>query len=269
MPRRPRGDTPVSDQPNVGPDLEWVAALERAGPVAGLPGPGRWLVARYQPTALFSLKTSLATSSVGKSLLIPTPYVIKMAFVDAAFRAGEPDAVCAELLKSLALVKVRVSPSQAAVVTHTFVKIRQESRGGDPLEPYTPNIAYRELVYVAGDWRWAFDLADGDETLASRLVGLAPHVSYVGKRGSFIQFASVTRATSLDSSFTEPTDGATWRLQGHIVPMDDFGPEATLDVLSTYSDKKAQRDRHRKFVHTVVPLGLTSTGPGFSEYRRT
>ena len=38
-----------------------------------------WIVFAYQPTALFSLKTSRATSTVGKTLLIPTPYAVKMA----------------------------------------------------------------------------------------------------------------------------------------------------------------------------------------------
>src|SRR3972149_509738 len=78
-----------------------LAALDGSGPIAGVPGPGRWLVAEYQPAALFSLKISLATSSVGKTLVVPTPYSIKMAFVDAAFRAGVPDGEGADFLGSL------------------------------------------------------------------------------------------------------------------------------------------------------------------------
>ena len=96
--------------------------------VAGIPGPGRWLVSEYEPTALFSLKISLATSSVGKTLVIPTPYSIKMALVDAAFRAGLSDVECADLLRSLVGVDLRVGMSEAAAVTHTFVKVRQEAK---------------------------------------------------------------------------------------------------------------------------------------------
>ena len=33
-----------------------------------------WLLFEYEPTTLFSLKTSRATSTVGKTLLTPTPY---------------------------------------------------------------------------------------------------------------------------------------------------------------------------------------------------
>ena len=255
------------------PEQEAVAAraaqLESPEPVVGVPGPGRWLVAEYQPTALFSLKMSLATSSVGKTLVIPTPYAVKMAFVDAAFRAGLSDAECGDLLESLINVDIRVAPSPRTVVTHTFVKIRQEPHGGSrPDLPYIPNIAYREVAYCHGLWQWAFDLACGDEGLTQRRVLLAPHVSYVGKRGSFVQFSGLRRIRTLDPGFTQPTDRDTWQLPArhHVVPLDDFGPEASLDVLSSYSQKRASRDRHRRFVHTVVPVGLTNTGPGFSEY---
>ncbi|MEW5814806.1 MAG: hypothetical protein AB1798_05345, partial [Spirochaetota bacterium] len=171
--------------------------LSESTPLAGIPGPGRWLVAEYRPTSLFSLKISLATSSVGKTLVVPTPYSIKMSFVDAAFRAGLPDEECADFLKSLVDVDVRIAPPNTACITHTFVKVRQESRDNNPLRPYIPNIAYREVVHHHGNWRWAFDLAAGDELLTQRLVRIAPHVSYIGKRGSFIQFIRLSRQETL------------------------------------------------------------------------
>ena len=45
-----------------------------------------WLVAEYQPVGLFSLKHASATSSGGKSLLVPTPFALKMALLDGACR---------------------------------------------------------------------------------------------------------------------------------------------------------------------------------------
>ena len=47
-----------------------------------------WIVARYLPVAPFSLKPAAATSSGGKTLLIPTPYAIKMALLDVAIRTS-------------------------------------------------------------------------------------------------------------------------------------------------------------------------------------
>src|SRR5208283_5541149 len=111
-------------KPNVpwAPDAgERVRALDSPTPAAGIPGPGRWLVANYAPTALFTLKISMATSSVGKTLVVPTPYAIKMALVDAAFRRGYSESDCEALLRSLIPVAVRIGPGPGAVVTHTFV----------------------------------------------------------------------------------------------------------------------------------------------------
>lgn len=246
------------------------AALSGPEPVADVTGPGRWLVAEFSPVGLFSLKTSQATSSVGRTLVVPTPYAIKMACIDAAFRAGWPDETCMALLESLVEVEVRLRPPAAAVVTHTIVKIRQEPKTANPGQPYTSSIAYREVVHHAGRWGWAFDLAAGDDQLAERLVGVLPRVRYVGKRGSFIQFLGLRRAEALGLDFTSPIEPngdfqvpPAW----HVQPLDDFGPAATFESLSTHSSARAVRGRDRVFTTTVIPLGLASSGPGFSEYR--
>jgi hypothetical protein len=247
-----------------------LARLTGPARVAGVDGPGHWLLAEYEPTALFSLKLSQATSSVGKTLVVPTPYAIKMALVDAAFRAGLLDAECEDFFGSLVGLDVRIAPPAAATVTHTFVKVRQESRKGDPLRPYDSTIAYREIVYHHGRLLWAFDLAGCDDTAAERLVRLAPHVSYVGKRGSFIQFVGFSRTAELSDRFTQPVQNELpWSPppRAHVVILDDFGPEADLETLSSFTDRSPKRDRHRKFVETIVPVGLVNTGPGFSEYR--
>jgi len=256
----------------VGPDPERISALGTEDPVAGIPGPGRWLVAEYQPTTLFSLKTSQATSSVGVSLVIPTPYAIKMAFVDAAFRAGlEVEQDYDRFLRSLSKLDLRIAPAAAAVTTNTFLKVRQESRDKDPLHPYGSTIAYREMVYLYGSWLWAFDLACGDILLAERLVRLAPYVNYIGKRGSFIQYKGLHRHAVLGADFSQPLEnGMSAANLGrvHVRPLDDFGPEADLETLSSFTVTKPKRDRHSKFVTTIIPVGIVNSGPGFSEYRK-
>jgi hypothetical protein len=228
-------------------------------------------VATYVPTALFALKLSAATSAVGKTLLVPTMYAIKMALVDAAFRAGYPDATCGAVLQALASVEVRIAPTARAVVTHTFCKIRQEPKTPSREHPYIASVAYREVVHAAGEWRWAFDLAALDDEAAGWLVELLPHVSWIGKRGSFVQFLGLARQPDLSVEFTQPhaENGFLMPYRWHVADLDDFGPEASLEVLSSYSASRVQRGRHRRFVQTIVPLGLVNVGPGFSEYERT
>lgn len=231
-----------------------------------------WLVLEYVPVGLFSLKGSMATSSVGKSLLVPTPYAIKMAIVNAAFRAGFEKKRCASLVEDLSRVDVRIAPPVQAVVTHTFIRIRQESRGKDPLRPYTSNIAYREMVHHRGVWKWAFRY-EGQSDLMQEILKLGALVNYVGKRGSFIQFAGWWVTNELGPGFTQPLDTCTdWVVttRCHIAQLDDFGPEASLDILSSYPSEKPKRvhvGKHRMFVETIVPVGVVNSGPGFTEYK--
>jgi hypothetical protein len=247
------------------------AELESSAAVGGVPGPGRWLVGEFQPVSLFSLKISSATSSVGRTLVIPTPYAIKMALVDAGFRSGLADEDCDALLRALSRVEVRIAPPRSVVVTHTFVKVRQESRDSDPLRRYNSTIAYREVAYLGGSSHWAFDLAAADDIFAKRLVGLFPHICYIGKRGSFVRFLRCYRTVALGLEFTQPVvRQGQWSppSRAHIVPLDDFGPDADLETLSSFTQKKPRRDRHRRFVETIVPVGIVNTGPGFTEYMR-
>src|SRR5215472_11103855 len=115
------------------------------------PERNQWLVFRYAPVALFSLKMSRATSTAGKMLLLPTPYSVKMAFVDAALRHGLTEAPD-YFIRSLAKANLRIGVPQHACVTATIQTVRQETRDEDrkrnaELPPYRSNIAMRELVH--------------------------------------------------------------------------------------------------------------------------
>lgn len=272
-PTSAKAKAPVADVPG------WTTEeLARPQAVAGVPGPGRWLVFLFQPTALFSLKTSRATSTVGKTLLTPTPYAVKMAFVDAALRSGlsaDPGA----LIRWLAMATVHIGLPSEACVTGTIQKVRQESRAEDRKKdpatpPYKPTIALREMVHYLGTLSPAFDLATCAAGLPDLLVRVAPALNYIGKRGSFMQYHGFQRRSELDATFTRPVgylDGEL-PMACHIATLDDFGPEATFDALNSFSPTKIVRGKQRKFVETVVPLGVRNVGPGFVHYhsvRRT
>lgn len=86
-----------------------------------------WLIAEYQPTALFSLKPAWATSSGGKSLLVPTPYALKMALLDAACRTAGV-ATAREAWPWLRDLVVGLEPPERMVVTNLFTRILKPSR---------------------------------------------------------------------------------------------------------------------------------------------
>lgn len=233
-----------------------------------------WLLARYKPTGLFSLKSSATTSSGTKTLLVPTMYAVKMALVDAAFRSGKDGAEVFELVKPLEL---RFRPPEHAAVTHGFVKIQREREVKDKKNqaavelkqksPFQPTVAYREFCAFEGELTVAINIEDE----ASWLEELLPTISYFGKRGSFFQFSGLEYSESLYERFTFSLDDAPEEFSLDIVvqPLDDLGEHATFDAISTYSTSRARLGRDRIIVQTAVPYTMVSSSRGYTLYRRS
>jgi len=232
---------------------------------------GRWLVFRYSPASLFSLKISRATSTAGKTLLTPTPYAVKMAFLDATLRNGLTDDPYS-FVRSLASAVLRIGPPRHACVTGTIQSVRHEARdaghGRKPDSPaYRPSIAFREFVHYYGVLALAFDLKTCSADHVPLLLQAAPAVNYLGKRGGFVQYLSGARQPKLDSTFTQPVDGSNGPAGfGQRVILDDFGPGASFENLNSFASTEIRRGIDRKFVETIVPLQVYNSGPGFVHY---
>ena len=221
-----------------------------------------WLLFRYRQTALFSLKTSRATSTVGKTLVVPTPYAVKMAFLDAGLRGERlPDRDA--FVRSLATTRVRIGVPDDACVTGTIQKIRQEPKKPTPEQPYISNVALREVVHFRGLLVVAFEAPETRDSLMS----IGPAVNYFGKRGSYFQYEGGEEREALDASFTKGLlDDGEIPTRCHLATMDDFGPDANFDALNSFSETPMKRGKHRTWLETVVPLGVRNAGPGFVHY---
>src|ERR1035441_8288068 len=190
----------------------------------------RWLIAAYRPVTLFSLRMTHATSKGGKTLVVPTPYSIKMALLDACFRrysSADALAWAHRVMGWLIRRAVRVRPPRHCVVNNTFVKVLDWSR--EPVDgPFRNTIAYREFAFFAGD-----DLlvAVGTAGLSAEdrsvLVDLFAHINSLGKRGGFWQFAGSERIQGdLPFGFSVPHLDATPEqiaTYGMTQALDDFG----------------------------------------------
>src|SRR5437867_5431790 len=122
--------------------------------------PTQWLRASYLPVSLFSLRMTHATSKGGKTLVLPTPYAIKMALIDASFRYWDgPDAEinARQLFDWIKSMEVRICPPKDCIVQNTFVKILDYAR--EPTDgPYRNTIAYREFAYHSGEMEIAIQI---------------------------------------------------------------------------------------------------------------
>jgi len=229
-----------------------------------------WLVAEYEASALFTLKPATATASGGKTLLVPTPFAIKMALLDAACRL-EGQAAAEKAWEWLGGLTVALRPAPAVVVNNTFTKVlkprRGEARPGSKHAGYfQQTINYREYAHLAGTFAIALELtADAD---ADRLARWLLHINYLGKRGSFIQLQQAPQIVDeLPEGFIT-VDGRLggFSLGGVLTQLDDVGEGLTFERADIYSDKSIKLGEHRVLRHVALPYRLAASSRGYSHY---
>lgn len=233
-----------------------------------------WIVAKYQPTAFFSLRPHNATTSGGKSLIVPTPFAVKTALLDAAIRT-QGLARGKALFTDLRNLEVAVRLPKRVIVNKTFVRIlryNDHATGDDIPEaranrkwPYQTSVGFREYVHFGGPLTLAFwDMPD-------ELTLLLAQVNYLGKRGGFIQLLNAPKEVDeLPDDFTLLTEGVDGAFPlGTLQMVDDWGEKLTFERLNIYSDKRITAGKHRVFHHVVLPHEPIRSSRGFTLYERT
>jgi hypothetical protein len=206
----------------------------------------------------------VATSSGGKSLIVPTPYAVKTALLDAAIRTrglAQGKAV----FPALRDLEIAIRLPRQILVNNTFKRILRAARRPSPGQwPYQHTIGFREYVQFAGPLSLAFrGIDDG-------LVRLLPQVNYLGKRGGFMQLLERPRPVdSLASDFTVLTEGVEGTFPvGTLQMVDDWGDKMTFDRLNIYSDKRITAGTHRIFHHVVLPHQPVRSSKSYTLYER-
>jgi hypothetical protein len=247
-----------------------------------------WAIAVYHQVSMFSLKPADATSTGGRSLLVPTPFSIKMALLDAALRlyGVETGSTYFPLIRDL---RVAISPPPRIVANNCFVRIHkprrekggQQSSGGDEVEeesegPFIRSVAFREYVQYSGPLGLAVEV---DTQEAGRiLLALLIQVTCLGKRGSLFQLDSPPwlqeqlpigqgyLRLDLDiqvSGFPESTGEQILQI------LDDCSSKLTFQQANAYSGEALTRGRDRILRQVVLPYRLARSSRGFSLYQRT
>jgi hypothetical protein len=241
---------------------------------------GSWIVAGYRPVTLFSLRMTHATSKGGKTLVVPTPYSVKMALLDACFRRhSSADAIewARRIFECLKCREIHVRPPKHCVVNNTFIKVLDWSR--EPRDgPFKNTIVYREFAFFAGDELLLALEADGlNEEDLSALEQLFAHINGLGKRGGFWQFVGSNRLEGdLPFGFTVPRPRATFEqiaTYGLTEALDDFGDALFRDDngferISTYGSGSVRLGEHRTLTATAIPYRRRSASRHFTWYER-
>ena len=247
-----------------------------------------WIIARFAPVSMFSLRSTYATSKGGKTLLVPTPYAVKLALIDACFRMYSGSAAEVEARRIFDLIKaqpVRVRPPAECVVQNTFLRVLQPARdsGGEEAAagPFVRTIAYRELVFFSGHMDIALGLRAAASPEFAELANVFAHVNHFGKRGSFWQFlessphlgvlpAGFSLIASELAQHSFDTVGR-YRVTEYL---DEFGPKLCaakdgFERISTYHDGEIKLTEHRILQPTLLPYERKSGGRHSTYYRRT
>jgi len=225
-----------------------------------------WLYAEFRPTTVFSLRSSMTTSSGGKTNLVPTMYTIKLALVSVALEAGGDGPRIFELVRGL---PVRLRPPPRVVVSNTLIRVLREARGEG--EVYGRTVGFREFCYYQGDLGVAFDLAGVADGTEAELRRLLPLVTYFGKRGSFFQYLGCRPIEAPDAAFGYVAGDRSPRSAdyGVLQYLDDVGDRATFQALNTYDLASARMDRDRKLVPVLLPYRQVGSSRGYTSYVRT
>lgn len=208
----------------------------------------------YKPTALFSLRDSDSTNSGAKSLFLPSPYAIKMAFLSQAISLGRVDFENnPQLFAIIRDLKIFYRIKGNFCVNNCFIKI-QKQRDNDP---FRPTVSFREYVSVSDDIEIIFET----DTLES--VGFLKtylhKINYFGKRGCFFQFVKYDEVPSkANVNVFNPHDLSAGIIQGY----DDFDKSLTFEQVNSYSEARTKRRKQL----LVLPLVNNGSSKSYTSY---
>jgi len=236
-----------------------------------------WIIGSYQPTSLFSLRPANATTSGGKTLLTPTPFAIKMALLDCAIRVYGKESAMTWFPQIRDLQLAIVLPRHLSVI-NTFVKILRPHKNGAKdvqgtglVSPMGSTIAYREMVHFGGPLSIAFNEIEV-ENGGLNLAALMTQISYLGKRGGFMQLTQIKTAEELEQEFTQLNHplSTEFMLNGTMQVLDDCGTKMSFDHADVYNNKNIglNKPNGRLLRHIVLPYRIQRSSRGYTLYER-
>jgi len=210
----------------------------------------------YQPTNLFSLKESNSTNSGAKSLLIPSPYSIKMALFNQAITIDGKETFVERESKEFAFIKdskIEYRVSGSFCVNNCFVTIQSLRDGA-----YRGKPSFREYIYLSDNIEIIFDVKSVEAR--QYLQKYLHRINYFGKRGCFFQFVEYRdnpgepNVKEFDVSDFSP---------GILQEFDDVSPKANFKNVDNFDATSAKRDK--KIL--VIPVRNMNSSKSYTHFR--
>lgn len=224
----------------------------------------QWIETEFRFVGAFSLRPSNATATSGRSLLLPTPYAIKMALLDQ-FISWQGFGLASKYFANIRDLKISIEPPQIVVVSQMT---RHIHRFDDELNKWKGNILNQQYCFYSNPIRFCFGTEDSNfvEILAQLLIGL----EYLGQRGGFIQNLGVIKAVdSPTTNFVDLQQAADIRKLslGIVQRMDDMQLTTTIDDVSRFGTGKPKLASRRQY-DILLPYGLETSKYNDAVYQR-
>lgn len=210
----------------------------------------------FKPTNLFSLKDSNFTNSGAKSLMLPSPYAIKMALINQAIIHLGTKLFEDKKSKELAYIKdtkIEFCIKGNFCVNNTFVTIQSMREGNFRGKP-----SFREYIFMTDDIEIIFRNEDKEAEIFLKIY--IHKMNYFGKRGCFFQFVKYIETSS------EPNVklfNAKELTAGILQEFDDIDEKSSFENINNYSSAGAKR---KKNIY-VVPAKLIKSSKSYTHYR--
>jgi hypothetical protein len=209
----------------------------------------------YKPTSLFSLRESNSTSSGAKSLFLPSPYAIKMAFLSQAISLGGENFY--ENKRHFEIIRdaaISFFIQGSFCVNNCFIKIQKQREN----DPFKSTVSFREYIFLGDQLEIVFEVKTNEAV--AFLKQYLHRINYFGKRGCFFQFLRYNE---------EPNESNVKELDlkmmdfGILQEYDDFEEKLKFHDVNSFIDAKTFRKK-RIF---VLPLNLVSSSKSYTYYR--
>jgi hypothetical protein len=225
----------------------------------------------YQPVSLFSLKDSNATNSGSKSLLLPSPYAIKMALLNQAIIELSTKPFEANKSKELSYIsntEIFFNINGSFCVNNCFIKIlklKEDKRGvkqkeaGIEFEPgFANTVSFREYIYLSQSLEIIFQTESSDAKIF--LKRFLHRINYFGKRGCFFQF--VEYLDSPNEPNVKEFDANNISV-GVLQEFDDMSKKVTFENVNNYDNASAKREKRI----LVIPVQNLKSSKAYTHFK--
>lgn len=210
----------------------------------------------YQPTNLFTLKESNSTNSGAKSLLLPSPYSIKMALFNQAIILDGQAQFESKKSKELSYIrdaKIEYYISGSFCVNNCFVTVQSLRDGFFRGKP-----SFREYIYISDDIELIFEVED--EAAKFFLQKYLHRINYFGKRGCFFQF--ICYKNNPHEKNVELFDVKNLK-PGILQEYDDMSEKAEFKHINNFDSSSAKRIKNI----LLIPVRNINSSKSYTHFR--